>query len=199
MSHPKPAGFTTPGSIVGALASQLQQLAGCSSAESNGKLDPVGQVNFSVVIEALCNDRQRLSPAQAQRYLREVLCERDRVNRDLYERAALGLSAPQRSVTSSSQRQESEHGRQQARDEYRAAAEKDLSDWRKAQQTPSPLPSEDGSNVETAEGNEETREQAGDGVLCPQCRAPMEAMNGSVIQGQCLRCHGEDGMTTWTG
>jgi hypothetical protein len=67
MSYPDPTGFTTPGSIVGALASQLRQLAGCSSAESNGKLDPVGQVNFSVVIEALCSDRQRLSPAQAQR------------------------------------------------------------------------------------------------------------------------------------
>jgi hypothetical protein len=46
MSYPDPTGFTTPGNIVGALASQ---------------------VNFSVMIEALCSDRQRLSPAQAQR------------------------------------------------------------------------------------------------------------------------------------
>jgi hypothetical protein len=160
MSYPNPAGFTTPGSIVGALAGQLRQWAGRSSAESNAKLDSVGQTNFSVLIEALCNDRQRLSPAQAQRYLREVLAARDPANSDLYEAAAQELSAPPRSVTSSSQRQDSERARQQARDEYRAAAEKDLSDWRQAQQTPSPLPSGDVATVEPHEDHAGVQGQA---------------------------------------
>jgi hypothetical protein len=197
MTYPDPAGFTSPSTIIGELASQLRQLAGRSSAESGGKLDPVGQVNFSVLIEALCNDRQRLSPAQAQRYLREVLCQRDRPNRDLYEQAALGLSASQRSHTSPAQGQDDAW--QQTRDALRAEAEKDLSAWRKAQQTPSPLPSNNGPLVKPPEDSEGTWEQAREGVLCYQCKAPMEAMNGSAIGWRCWRCHGEDGMTTWTG
>lgn len=196
MSQPDPSHFATPGSSIGNLAHQLRQIAGrSSSTESGDRLDLVGVLNFSTLMEAMADDGVRLSPVEAQRYLRQVLCQRDPNNADLYEGAALELSVTQRLVISSNQGQD--NTRQQARDKYRAAAVKDIRDWRQAHQPPAPPPSEDGSNAETT--HQADAAQTEDHVPCPQCKAPMEPMDARATQWRCPHPHGENGRTTWRG
>jgi len=200
MFRPNPAGFMSSNTVLSELAHQLRQFPGRPGIESDGQIDAVGQVNFAVLLEALVDDRRKLSPTDAQCYCREVLAVRDPHNADLYKKAARILSRRQRSVATPGQ--EKNDARQRTYDAFRAAAEKDLSDWRKAQQTAaSPPLSGDGPGVEPHERNAGVQEpadaaQPGHGVLCPQCQAPMQAIaNG----WRCSRSHGEDGMMTWTG
>jgi hypothetical protein len=99
MLRPDPTGFTASTTILGELAHQLRPCASCSSAQSDDQLDTVGVMNGSVLIEAL-SDSVSLSPTEAPRYVREILAMRDPHHADLYEKAARGLSRPQRSVAS---------------------------------------------------------------------------------------------------
>jgi hypothetical protein len=150
MSHPDPTGFTSPSTLLVTLASDLRQCADRSSGNFDDRLDPVGVVNFSVVLEELLTGHL-LSVTEAIRYFREVLCKRDPNNRDLYEQAAKGLSAPRRMIASDQAVQAKNNAQQEAREALRAATQKDIRAWRLTQQTPLPPPPGDTPSVEPPE------------------------------------------------